>query len=132
MGKTYSEKLKSPKWQKRRLEIMERDGFQCQMCFDRDETLTVHHKEYINGREPWEYEDKHLITLCEDCHESVHLWENNYKKYPERYLMFGFKNITDLRILIERIVAIERVEGDNAIHTITQLLTAYIIKPEEI
>jgi len=29
---TYAEQLKSPKWQKKRLNIMERDQFRCQDC----------------------------------------------------------------------------------------------------
>lgn len=24
---------------------------------------------YARGREPWEYQDQHLVTLCEKCHE---------------------------------------------------------------
>ena len=31
----YSEQLKSPKWQKKRLEIMQRDKFTCQLCGDK-------------------------------------------------------------------------------------------------
>jgi 5-methylcytosine-specific restriction endonuclease McrA len=34
MKKTYSELLKSPKWQKKRLEIMSRDKFTCKKCGD--------------------------------------------------------------------------------------------------
>ena len=35
--------------------------------------LNVHHKYYIKGKAPWEYEDDALITLCEDCHKKAHL-----------------------------------------------------------
>lgn len=68
----YSELLKDPRWQKKRLEIMQRDGFACALCMDEKSTLHVHHKKYINGRAPWEYEDKFLITLCDSCHEKQH------------------------------------------------------------
>lgn len=133
MAKSYAEKLRDPRWQKKRLEIFKRDGFQCQMCFDRKETQTVHHKWYTKGLEPWEYEDDCYITLCEDCHESVHLWMKKYKIHPERYITISiFDNITDLRILIERMNMIHKVEDKNAIHTIIQLLTAYIITKEDI
>lgn len=64
----YSEKLKDPRWQKKRLEIFERDSFCCQKCLSEDKTLHVHHKKYQHGKEPWEYDDKWLVTLCEDCH----------------------------------------------------------------
>lgn len=34
--------------------------------------LNVHHKLYVKGRNPWEYMDEDLITLCIDCHRKVH------------------------------------------------------------
>jgi hypothetical protein len=71
MEKNYSELLKSPKWQKKRLEIMKRDKFTCKKCGDTESQLHVHHKKYINGRSPWEYDNKDLITLCENCHAVI-------------------------------------------------------------
>lgn len=68
--KTYSEKLKDPQWQKKRLEILQRDEFSCQVCGDERSTLHVHHRRYINGREPWEYTNDQLVTLCENCHQT--------------------------------------------------------------
>jgi hypothetical protein len=67
-NKSYSEKLRSPKWQKRRLEILERDGWACQNCGDTEATLNVHHCYYDRDKEPWDYPGKSLITLCENCH----------------------------------------------------------------
>lgn len=69
--KTYAEKLRDPRWQKLRLEIMQRDSFKCRQCGDKDKTLNVHHRFYIKGASPWEYEDGSLVTLCEDCHAST-------------------------------------------------------------
>ena len=66
---SYAEKLKSPKWQKRRLEILSRDEFKCQYCFDRETTLHVHHLEYKGN--PWDAEDDQLITVCEHCHTII-------------------------------------------------------------
>jgi len=66
---TYQEKLKDPRWQKKRLEILERDGWMCRQCYDKTKTLHVHHRWYNAELEPWEYEDRVLITLCEDCHK---------------------------------------------------------------
>lgn len=34
--------------------------------------LHVHHKYYINRKEPWQYNDNALITLCQDCHQNIH------------------------------------------------------------
>jgi len=69
---TYFEQLRSPHWQRRRLEIMSRDEFTCQGCYDQESTLNVHHKHYIKGRMAWEYGDDELVTLCEACHEDMH------------------------------------------------------------
>jgi len=69
--KKYSEKLKHPKWQRKRLEIMNRDNFTCQKCGDTETTLHVHHLEYNDFDEPWKISNKKLITLCEDCHGEV-------------------------------------------------------------
>ena len=69
--RTYAEKLRDPKWQKKRLEIMERDGFACCHCGDKNSTLNVHHSFYERGKMPWEYGDYMLTTLCEACHGKV-------------------------------------------------------------
>ncbi|MDD5510875.1 MAG: hypothetical protein PHI12_08695 [Dehalococcoidales bacterium] len=66
----YAQKLKDPRWQKKRLEILARDEWTCQKCLDTESTLIVHHRLYISGNDPWDYPDDFLITLCETCHES--------------------------------------------------------------
>jgi hypothetical protein len=66
---TYAEKLKDPRWQKKRLEILDRDHFTCQCCTDKTKTLCVHHKSYTG--EPWEVENSELITYCIDCHSLI-------------------------------------------------------------
>lgn len=74
----YSDLLKHPKWQKKRLEIMSRDGFKCKVCLDEDSTLNVHHNHYQDGKKPWEYEDNTLSTLCEKCHKAIHKFEDDF------------------------------------------------------
>ena len=68
---TYSEKLQNPLWQRKRLEILNRDNFTCQLCQDKGTTLHIHHKEYIKGNQPWEYADDNFQTLCKYCHAVV-------------------------------------------------------------
>jgi 5-methylcytosine-specific restriction endonuclease McrA len=46
----YKEQLLDPRWQRRRLEILQRDEFTCQKCLSKDKTLHVHHIDYIKGR----------------------------------------------------------------------------------
>lgn len=65
----YYEKLKDPRWQKKRLEVFERDNFTCRGCGDKESMLTVHHCFYDNSLEPWEYPTSSLVTLCDKCHE---------------------------------------------------------------
>lgn len=68
MSKPYWEKLKDPRWQKRRLEILSNVNFVCQGCYDGEKELHVHHNLYRKGAEPWEYADHELRALCKDCH----------------------------------------------------------------
>jgi hypothetical protein len=77
INNAYSEKLKDPRWQKKRLEILQRDNWACQSCFDNESTLHVHHRRYIPNIQPWEYPNELLITLCVSCHESECL---NFKR----------------------------------------------------
>lgn len=67
MSTTYSDKLRDPRWQKRRLEVFERAGWKCQCCGESKETLHVHHLVYGAG-EPWEASLESLESLCETCH----------------------------------------------------------------
>jgi len=66
----YKNKLKDPRWQKKRLEILERDEWCCQVCYDGESTLHVHHKLYEKDKDPWDYDNDYLITLCDVCHEN--------------------------------------------------------------
>jgi len=69
---TYSEKLKDPRWQKRRLEKLNAAGWKCDHCNAADKTLHIHHGRYVKDRQPWEYDDHELHSLCEDCHKRRH------------------------------------------------------------
>jgi hypothetical protein len=82
----YSEKLKDPRWQKKRLEIFQRDNFECQHCHETSITLNIHHLKYIKGNNPWEYDNKYLLTLCEDCHEI----DYQYRKEAEQNILDSF------------------------------------------
>lgn len=75
----YQEKLKDPRWQRRRHEILHRDDYECQGChaFDSEATLHVHHFWYTG--EPWDAPDEALTTLCERCHEHETWWQKHGK-----------------------------------------------------
>ena len=63
---SYSDKLKDPRWQKKRLEVLNRDNFTCKLCGDSETELHIHHVEYKG--EPWEQDLDKLDTLCKHCH----------------------------------------------------------------
>jgi len=65
-------KYKDPRWQKKRLEVMQQASFRCESCESDTKTLNVHHKSYKKNRNPWEYEEHELECLCEDCHNVKH------------------------------------------------------------
>lgn len=68
---SYSEQLHDPRWQKKRLEILERDGWKCRGCFREEKELHVHHAYYRKGKKPWEYDNAVLSTFCGDCHAKI-------------------------------------------------------------
>lgn len=84
---TYLEKLQDPRWQKKRLQIMERDGFKCRQCNATDKTLHVHHTYYVPyapgapRHDPWDYADHVLVTLCRVCHDNEEERKNGYDAY---------------------------------------------------
>lgn len=67
----YEERLKDTRWIAKSKAIKVRDNFRCRKCRS-NKRLQVHHKVYVSGRKPWEYDDRYLITLCNDCHEKEH------------------------------------------------------------
>ena len=79
MQKSYFQKLKDPRWQKKRLEALVAADWTCQWCGTSESTLHVHHRAYFKGREPWEYEAGQLEVLCEGCHEDLHDEEEKLK-----------------------------------------------------
>lgn len=88
---SYSRKLKDPRWQKKRLEVLQRADWKCEHCGCGDDapiaevnahcenekrqpvvgeypTLEIHHKKYKRNCEPWEYDAEELQCLCKYCH----------------------------------------------------------------
>lgn len=87
---SYGDLLKDPRWQKKRLEIFERDGWRCVWCKKENETLHIHHVDYQMGLKPWEYSNDQLLTLCEDCHHGE--YEN--REYVENKLIDELKKLS--------------------------------------
>lgn len=88
-NKTYSEKLRDPRWQRKRLSILERDGWACKRCGDNETTLVVHHFAYSG--EPWEVQDHLLLTICDRCHTDEHEYRaQNEKDFLKSFYAAGF------------------------------------------
>lgn len=69
---TYSEQLRHPNWQRKRLDVLNAANFECSNCGDRESTLHVHHKRYVKGRMAWDYAAHELEALCVECHAQQH------------------------------------------------------------
>ena len=87
----YKDLLKHPNWQRKRLEILQRDGFKCRNCNDPDSTLHVHHFTYESNRKPWEYPNENFITLCFKCHER--------EEFLKAFKISGFEYLVELGFL---------------------------------
>lgn len=83
---TYSQKLTSPFWQRKRLEIFNRDNFTCTACGSKHRELQIHHLEYLGNIAPQDYPADMLTTLCNICHAK----EQGRKKH-EDYLLTSLK-----------------------------------------
>ena len=83
----YGSTLLDPKWKIKRKEILERDQNKCVICKS-EQTLQVHDRQYHFSRflntfkNPWEYPNNLMITLCESCHQKGH----RLYKVPTKYI----------------------------------------------
>ena len=62
-------------WQDYRIRIWELDNRQCVRCgisIDNPQKAQIHHKIYLNGKMPWEYDDVDCECLCAKCHLEEH------------------------------------------------------------
>lgn len=95
---TYAQKLKDPRWQKKRLQIFERDKWCCSCCGDDESTLHVHHFVYVGG-DPWDTPNEFLGVLCESCHEYEHANYTAVTTELIKAIRSKRFNVWDLRVL---------------------------------
>ena len=120
---SYEEKLQDPRWQKKRLEIFERDGWACRECHHTDRTLCVHHLKYLPDTEPWDYPDHLLRTLCSSCHNLETILRSDVEKKLVDTLKEKMPNALNL-LSIQ--VALSKIEIQDSYELALQL--AFIIK----
>jgi 5-methylcytosine-specific restriction endonuclease McrA len=65
----YDAYLRSPVWQRKRQQALQRDGYRCRVCDSADQ-LHVHHRRYprVLGTETLD----DLTVLCSRCHALAH------------------------------------------------------------
>jgi hypothetical protein len=101
---SYFEKLRDPRWQKMRLEVMQTNEFCCEICGDSTSTLNVHHKAYFKDRDPWEYLPQQLSCLCENCHEQNHKTIDPLKFFGSLLFLDGPKSRDSVSLIIAGIL----------------------------
>jgi 5-methylcytosine-specific restriction endonuclease McrA len=77
-GKTPRLRLDANSYHELHRQVLERDGWRCQVCGSMQQ-LQVHHLKYrsqLGGDE-----EQNLITLCAGCHEQAHRKAGHYKAH---------------------------------------------------
>jgi len=105
----WNDQYKDPRWQKKRLEVLEHDNFTCCSCKSKDDHLHVHHSYYAKGNKIWEYPVSSLLTLCDTCHSNMH---RNKSNIDELVISDLYDNV--------------RYEGEFNIYHLTSLLYAIV------
>jgi hypothetical protein len=98
---SYSDLLKHPFWQRKRIEILQRDNFTCTNCSDQLSTLHIHHLYYTFGF-PWEYPNDALVTVCHLCHLKYEFIKELNKIILRLKNDFTPSEISQIQILIEK------------------------------
>ena len=74
-SKLYKYRLRSSaRWFNFSRRLMEESDCYCMKCkkyFPNKKYLTVHHKYYIEDRDPWDYPDEACDVLCLKCHKLI-------------------------------------------------------------
>lgn len=81
----YEQELDDVRWKFKADNIRIRDKHECRFCGAKKTQLDVHHIRYISGREAWDYDDGDLVTLCHECHEEIHDWQDFEKLVEGSY-----------------------------------------------
>lgn len=124
---SYFEKLKDPRWQRKRLEILQRDNWTCCQCGATSKTLHVHHTHYRKGADPWDYGGEFLKSLCEDCHSEVTELTDHLS------MRIGILPVDVLEVLIEILDDVDldsHFQGISKLQAISAIRYGIVQKPE--
>ncbi len=108
----YMTLLQDPRWQRKRLEVLNLDRWACSGCFKTNINLQVHHGYYEADMAPWEYPVDALFTLCDVCHERAEKAKKEVVKSAGRiHPRYHWQVIELLREVRERFDEAERARG---------------------
>lgn len=98
MDKDFQKSYDTLEWSKKRTKILERDNFTCQVCGRQagNGHFNVHHLtyEHCKNKHAWDCPDEDLVTLCDECHQLIHL------PYPFSDASKNFKHLKKLFTII--------------------------------
>ena len=80
-------------WRKKRLEIIDRDNNECQLCKKEGRVgkgEVVHHIKHLKEYPKLGMEDDNLLTVCNHCHNTLH-------PEKQRTVRSGYKLINEER-----------------------------------
>lgn len=112
---TYSEQLRHPLWQRKRLEVLSLAGWACQCCHATDQTLHVHHKRYAKGRMAWEYSIDELAALCETCHQEMHHADDVFREVLAHCPVSGPRSLRKAMAVAAGFIGIHEATPDHLI-----------------
>lgn len=124
---TYSDLLKDVRWQKQRLEVFQRDGWACRRCGCSAGSMHVHHAFY-DTRDPWDYPDGSLTTLCSECHDLIEMLKKCLKDrnavLPQRDV-----DLKDWEEGARRILGLDTPKADDTAAMISTALQVPLLPP---
>ena len=83
-----------PRWLNFSSQLKQKRGWKCEKCGYVGGNLRAHHLAYSanKSRDPWDYHERHLIVICENCHNKAH----NIQTIPDDECMSDGKNVGDI------------------------------------
>lgn len=89
MTMNRKDEYQDERWKERAAEIRKLDHNKCAMCGAKDVELHVHHLAYPPPPcHIWDAADSELVTLCKDCHATVHETEERPTLSKDRQLSY--------------------------------------------
>jgi hypothetical protein len=123
----YQKKLDDPRWQKKRLEILERAEWKCELCGSDSEQLQIHHRYYVANRDPWNYPDWSLRCCCHSCHKNSQAFESKVMGDFEEFFMLAGE-AENLRVMVVDLVVNTNFSPSEVRYAIAQCFSKIIRK----